>query len=132
MKAYLNVLLGVLEVLEEGVFSPDDTTFLVGGRVRVAIGHTRLATEETVKVGSLLVCTTLFNSVALTALGLEDLGSLLFAHGVLSYFPTSTVLWPPVRLAWFRASVRLRHSRKEGQTREKNEFRTLRWWKHVR
>lgn len=78
MVSYLDVLLGVLQVLEKSVFLPDDSTLLVGGGVRISISHTRLPTKETMKIRSLLVSTSRFNSVALRALGFEDLGPLLF------------------------------------------------------
>ena len=77
MGTYLDVLLGVFEVLEESVFFPDYTTLLVGSGVRVPVGLPRLTAKKTVQIRSLLVCSSLFNSVALRALGFEDLGSLL-------------------------------------------------------
>ena len=73
---YLDVLLGVFQVLEQSVITPGDTGLLVGSRVRITVGLSRLTAKEPIKVGSLLVCTSLFNSVALTALGLENLSSL--------------------------------------------------------
>ena len=79
---YLDVLLGVLQVLKQSVLSPDDTTLLVGGTVGVSIGLAGLTTKESVKIGALLVGTSFLNSVALRTLGLENLGSLLGAHGV--------------------------------------------------
>ena len=78
---YLDVLLGVFQVLEKGIIVPSDTRLFVGGRVRVPVGLSGLTAKETVEVRSLLVRTTFFDSVALTALGLENLGSLLFTHG---------------------------------------------------
>lgn len=83
---YLDVLLGVLEVFKEGVISPSDTGLLVGTGVRVPIGLSRLTTEKSVEVGSLLVWSTLLNSVALRALDLEDLGSLLGVSVLLAHF----------------------------------------------
>jgi hypothetical protein len=87
---YLNVLLGILKVVEQSVFSPCNTRLLVRSGVRVSIGLSRLAAEETVEVGSLLVRSSLLNSVALRALCLEDLGSLLcvwsLAHLDLTFF----------------------------------------------
>jgi len=76
---HLDVLLGVLEVIEESIVSPRDSRFLVCTGVRVAFRLPGLAAEETVQVGTLLMRTALFNSVALGALGLEDLRALLFA-----------------------------------------------------
>ena len=78
--AYLNVLFGVLQVLKEGVLAPHDTRLFVGSGVGVSFGHTRLTAKETVEVGALFVCSSFLYSVALAALGLENLGSLLFAH----------------------------------------------------
>ena len=52
-----DVLLGVLEVVEKGLVSPDDTSVLVGGGVGVADDGTGLAAEDTVKVGAGLVGT---------------------------------------------------------------------------
>ena len=78
-------LLGILQIFKQGVVTPGDSRLLVGCRIRVTIGLTRLASKETVQIRSLLVSSTFFNGVALGALGLEDLGSLLFvwsfAHG---------------------------------------------------
>ena len=37
-QTYLHVLLGILEVVEEGVVSPHDAGLLVGGRVGVSVG----------------------------------------------------------------------------------------------
>ncbi len=55
-----DVLLRGKKVLEQGVVVPDDARFLVGLGVGVTIGHTRLATKESRKVGSLFVSTTLW------------------------------------------------------------------------
>ena len=74
---HLDVLLGVLEVFKEGVVSPGDTRLLVGTGVGVSVGLSRLTSEKAVKIGSLLVGSTLLNGVALRALDLEDLGTLL-------------------------------------------------------
>ena len=41
-----DVLLGVLEVLEEGVLVPSDTLVYVGGGVRVALALAGLTTEN--------------------------------------------------------------------------------------
>lgn len=78
---YFDVLLRVLQVCKKRVLTPQDSTLFVGGGVRVAIGLSGLTTKEAVQIGSLLVRAALFDSVALRALGLENLGSLLFAHG---------------------------------------------------
>jgi len=74
----LNVFLWVLQVFEQCVLSPHNTTLLIGTTVRKPIGLSRLAPEKSVEVGSLLVGTTFLDGVALRAFGLEDLGSLLF------------------------------------------------------
>ena len=81
LHSYLDVLLGVLKVIEQSIFSPCDSGLLVGSTVRVAIRLAGLTTKESVKIRALLVWTTFFDSVTLTALSLEDLGSLLFTHG---------------------------------------------------
>lgn len=82
-RAYLDVLFRVLEVIKQCVFSPNDSTLLVGRRIRVAFGLSALATEESVQVGTLLVGASLLDGVALGALGLEDLGSLLLVRSLL-------------------------------------------------
>jgi hypothetical protein len=82
---YLDVLLGILKVFEESIFGPSDSTLLVRSRVGVSVGEARLTTKETVEIRALLVRSSLFNGMALRALGLEDLGSLLFvsvSHGL--------------------------------------------------
>ena len=72
-----NVLLGVLEVLEEGVLVPGDALLLVGVGVGVALDLASLAAEKTVKHGADLVALTLLQGVALSAAGLEEVGTLL-------------------------------------------------------
>lgn len=72
-----NVLLGVLEVLEEGLLVPLDALLLVGVGVSVAINGTGLAAEETVESGADLVAAVLFDGVALGATRLEEVGTLL-------------------------------------------------------
>jgi hypothetical protein len=76
-----NVLLWVLQVLEKSVLIPDDTLLLVGISEGEALSSTRLAAEETVKVWSDLVGSASLESVALSATGLEEVGSL----GVVSW-----------------------------------------------
>jgi hypothetical protein len=71
----LDLLLGVQEVLEEGLLSPGDALVLVGLSVRVTSGLTRLASEDTVQVRTDLVGTASLGSVALSATSLEELGS---------------------------------------------------------
>ena len=85
MSTHLDVLLGVLEVVEEGLVSPGDAGLLVGGGVGVSLGLAGLAAEEAVEVGSLLVGAALLDGVALRALGLEDLRSLLFVAALLAH-----------------------------------------------
>jgi len=75
---HLDVLLRVLQIIKKCLLSPHNPTLLIGTRVRISVGLSRLTSPESVKVGSLLVCSAGFDSVALRALGLEDLGSLLF------------------------------------------------------
>jgi hypothetical protein len=85
MSTHLNVFLGIFEVFEQRVVTPGDPGLFVGSGIGVAISLSRLTTKKPVKVGSLLVGSTLFHSVALRALGLEDLGSFFFvsvaSHG---------------------------------------------------
>ena len=54
-----DVLLGVLEVVVEGVVGPRHAGVLVGGRVLVVGHHAGLAADQTVQVGTLLVSATL-------------------------------------------------------------------------
>merc|ERR1719401_1263857 len=75
-----DVLLGCLEVVEESVLAPRDARLLVGLRVAESRGLTRLPAEKTVEVRALLVGSSRLDSVALRALGLENLGSLLGRH----------------------------------------------------
>lgn len=72
-----NVLLGVLEVLEQGVLLPSNTLGLVGVGVRETVDLARLAAEETVQSRADLVALTLLQGVALSATGLEETGTLL-------------------------------------------------------
>lgn len=72
-----NVLLGVLEVLEESVLVPGDALLLVGIGVGVAVDGAGLAAEEAVESGADLVAATLLKGVALSAAGLEEVGTLL-------------------------------------------------------
>lgn len=72
-----DVLLGVLEVLEEGVLVPSDALLLVGVGVGVALDLTSLAAEETVEHRADLVALALLQGVALSAAGLEEVGTLL-------------------------------------------------------
>jgi len=78
---YFDVLFRVLQVLKQRVFAPGDSTLLVGGGIGVSIGLSGLTTKKAVQIRSLLVRSALLDRVALRALGLENLGSLLLAHG---------------------------------------------------
>lgn len=71
----LDVLLRSQEVLEQRLVCPRDARVLVGRRVRIAFGLTRLTVDHAVEVGALLVGAALVRGVALRAFGLEDLGS---------------------------------------------------------
>jgi hypothetical protein len=72
-----NVLLGVLEVLEEGLLVPLDALLLVGVGVGVALDGASLAAEEAVQSRADLVAAAVLDSVALGATGLEEVGTLL-------------------------------------------------------
>jgi hypothetical protein len=72
-----DVLLGVLEVGEEGVVLPGDALLLVGVGVGVAVDGTGLAAEEAVQGRADLVAAVLLDGVALGATGLEEVGTLL-------------------------------------------------------
>ena len=71
-----DILLGVLQICEEGVLTPLNTLGDVGLRVGEASGLTSVTAKKTVQVGALLVPSTSLNSVALAALGLKNLGTL--------------------------------------------------------
>lgn len=72
-----NVLLGVLNVIEQGLVVPGNALVLVGVGEVVAGGGTRLAAKEAVQVGADLVATVLLDGVALSTTGLEEVGTLL-------------------------------------------------------
>lgn len=72
-----DVLLGVLNVVEQGLVIPGDALVLVGVGEAVAGGGARLAAEEAVQVGADLVATVLLDGVALSTTGLEEVGTLL-------------------------------------------------------
>lgn len=72
-----DVLLGVLEVSEEGGLVPGDALLLVGVSVGVAVDGAGLAAEEAVQSRADLVGTALLDGVALSATGLEEVGTLL-------------------------------------------------------
>jgi hypothetical protein len=72
-----NVLLGVLEVLEEGLLVPLNALLLVGVGVGVAGDGASVAAEKAVERGADLVALALTKGVALGATGLEEVGTLL-------------------------------------------------------
>lgn len=72
-----NVLLGVLQVLEQGLISPGDTLVNVGSGVRVSVCLTGLTAKDTEQVGTNFVWSTTLEGVALSTTGLEETGSLL-------------------------------------------------------
>ena len=72
-----NVLLGVLQVLEQGLISPGDTLVNVGSGVRVSVCLTGLTAKDTKQVGTNFVWSTTLEGVALSTTGLEETGSLL-------------------------------------------------------
>jgi hypothetical protein len=69
-------LLRVLEVGEQSVLIPGNTSLLVGVGVGVSLGLTGLTAKETVQVGADLVRAASLDSVALGTTGLEELGTL--------------------------------------------------------
>ena len=85
-ETHFDVLFWVLQVLEQRVFAPDDSTLFVGSGVRVAVRLSGLPTKKSIQIRPLLVWATLLDSVALRALGLENLGSLFFTHDGCSNF----------------------------------------------
>ena len=72
-----NVLLGVLEVLEQGAVVQGDALLLVGIRVRVAVDGAGLAAEQAVQGRADLVAAARLDGVALRAARLEEGGALL-------------------------------------------------------
>lgn len=76
-----DVLLGVLQVLEEGLLVPGDALGLVGVRVGEARSLASLATEQTAQVGSGLVLAASLHGVALRATLHKDLLALLNVSG---------------------------------------------------
>lgn len=72
-----DVLLRVEEVFEQSTLVPGDALALVCGRVAVSFGVAGLAAPDSVEVRTLLMALVAFDVVALSAAGLEELGSLL-------------------------------------------------------
>lgn len=62
---------------DQSLLVPGHISLLVGIGVGEALDGAGLAAEQTVQVGADLVGTTSFDSVALSAAGLEELGALL-------------------------------------------------------
>lgn len=67
----------ITESTYQGVVVPGDGLLLVGIGVCVTLNGAGLAAEETVEVWADLVALTLTESVALSASGLEEVGTLL-------------------------------------------------------
>lgn len=61
----------------ESIVVPGDSLLLVGIGVRVTLNGSGLATEKTVQVWADLVSLSLLKGVALSASGLEEVGTLL-------------------------------------------------------
>lgn len=80
LATHRDVLLRVHQVRVEHVRGPDDAAALVGGGVAEAGGGAGGAADQAMQVGALLVRAASLNSVALRALGLEDLGTLWGAN----------------------------------------------------
>ena len=84
---HLHVFLRVFEVGKKSVVGPDHSRLFVGGGIRISVLLAGLVSEKAIEIGTLLVGSSLFDGVALGALGLEDLGSLLFVSSLfLSHF----------------------------------------------
>ena len=81
-QAHLHVFLGIFEVSKKSIVSPDNPGLLVGGGIRITVLLSGLVSEKAIEIGTLLVGSSLLDSVALGALGLEDLGSLLFVSSL--------------------------------------------------
>lgn len=81
-----DVLLGVLQVLEQGVLVPGDALGLVRVRVRESSRLASLASEQTAQVGSGLVLATSLHGVALRTALHKDLLALLDVSSGNSHF----------------------------------------------
>ncbi len=79
----LDEFLRILEPLHDVLIVPFDASLLVCARVRITLHGSGLVSVEAIKIGSLFVGTSFLDGVALGALGLEDLGSLLFTSSLL-------------------------------------------------
>jgi hypothetical protein len=97
-----DVLLGVLEVGEQGLVVPCDTLLLVRVRVGETLDLAGLAAEETVQVGADLVALTFLQGVALCASCLLDVRD---SSGVGSAFPEAC--GAQLGAAWIRTLKRL-------------------------
>ena len=71
-----DILLGIFQVLKQSSLVPFNALAHVGLGVRVSGSLTRVPPKKAVKVGTLLVSSAGLDSVALCALGLENLGPL--------------------------------------------------------
>jgi len=76
-----NVLLGVFKVLKKRIFIPCNSFADVGSSVRVSLGLSSLATEESVEVGTSLMRAASLNSVTLTAAIVEKRSTLFSVSG---------------------------------------------------
>lgn len=68
---------GSLYMAYKSIVVPGDSLLLVGIGVRVTLNGSGLATEKTVQVWADLVSLSLLKGVALSASGLEEVGTLL-------------------------------------------------------
>jgi hypothetical protein len=78
ISSYLDVLLGIFQVLKEGIITPRNPTFLIRSTIRVSIGHTTLSTVEATQIRACFVRPASLDCMTLGALRLEDLGTLRF------------------------------------------------------
>ena len=72
-----NVLLGVEQVFEEGIFTPCDALGLIGSSVSVIVGLACFAPEDSVQVGANFVAGSLVNGMTLRASLHEDFLALI-------------------------------------------------------
>lgn len=114
-----NVLLGVLEILKEGLLVPGDALLDVSLGVGVALGLAGLAAKDTVQIGTDLVGTTSLNGVALGTTGLEELGAL---GGVSGGSAHDNVGWMGLRRIG-KSKREVEKDEEEKKEREKGELR---------
>jgi len=96
-----NVLFGVLQVFEEGLFTPSDTLGNVGRGVREPFGLASLSSENTVEVGADFVSLTGLKSMALSTAGLEK-GSTLGSVTWLGRHWEEGMGWSSEALSWLQ------------------------------